>query len=290
MSEAELHWLHSRLTGGKMKKAESGQLRITLPTGLVYDNAGKIVLDPDEEVQQAVHLVFATFQELGSAQRVVRYFKEQGLRFPTRELRGPQKGDLSWGRLAHSRVLHVLHNPLYAGAYAYGRTKLLFQRQPGETRPTKQRTRRRSPEDWEVLLLDVHPGYINWEQYLRNQQRLDDNRSDRENRPGAAREGAALLQGIAICGHCGLKMTIRYRDDGKTVIYNCQFAFRQYSEPVCQSIQGKWVDAEVAELFLAAMNPAELQRVTGRAGAGRSPHPANRTAMAVAHRTSQLRG
>ena len=259
MSEAELHWLHSRLSGGKRKKAERGELRITLPTGLVYDHAGKIVLDPDEEVQQAVHLVFTTFQGLGSAQRVVRYFKEQGWRFPTRELRGPQKGELSWGRLAHSRVLHVLHNPLYAGAYAYGRTKLRWQNQPGETRPTKQRTRRRTPGDWEVLLLDVHPGYINWEQYLRNQQRLDDNRSDQENRPGAVREGAALLQGLAICGVCGRKMTIRYRDDGQTVIYNCQFAYRQYSEPICQSIQGKWVDAEVTEVFLAAMNPAELR-------------------------------
>ena len=259
MSEAELHWLHSRLTGGKRKKAESGELRITLPTGLVYDNAGKVALDPDEEVQQAVQLVFDTFEELGSAQRVVKYFKEQGLRFPTRELRGPHKGELRWGRLAQSRVLHVLHNPLYAGAYAYGRTKLRLQNQPGVTRPTKKRTRRRSPEDWDVLLLDVHSGYISWEQYQRNRQQLDDNRTDwSEQRRGAVREGAALLQGIAICGVCGRKMTLRYRDDGKTPIYKCQQAYRQYGEPVCQTLQGKKVDTRVAELFLEAMNPAEL--------------------------------
>jgi len=258
VSEAELHWLHSRLQGGKLKKAESGQLRITMPTGLVYNNAGQVVLDPDEQVQQAVKLVFATFEEVGSAQGVVRYFKEHGLRFPTRELRGPHKGDLRWGRLAQSRVLNMLHNPLYAGAYAYGRTELRIQSKPGETRPQKKRARRQAPEDWDVLLLEAHPGYIAWEQYLRNQQRLDDNRSDQRESRGAAREGSALLQGIAICGICGRRLTIRYRDDGATPIYRCQQAYRQYGEPVCQTIRGDRVDVGVTKLFLEAMNPAEL--------------------------------
>lgn len=114
MSEAELHWLHSRLMGGRMKKAESGELWLLLPTGMVYNEAEEIILDPDEEVQQALRLLFDVFEEVGSTMGVVRYFRDHELRFPKRALRGPKKGELRWGRLARSRVLSVLHNPLYA--------------------------------------------------------------------------------------------------------------------------------------------------------------------------------
>ena len=259
MSEAELHWLHSRLQGGKIKKAESGELWIRLPTGLVHNNTGQVVLDPDEQVQQAIRLLFETFKELGSAGSVVRYFRDQGLRFPTLEVSGPDKGELRWGRLGQDRVLRVLHSPLYAGAYVYGRTKLRLERKPGRTRPIKKRAQVTNPEDWDVLLLNAHPGYISWEQYLRNQQQLENNRNDRrEDHLGAVREGAALLQGIAVCGVCGYKMTIRYRDNGSTPFYRCHRAYQQYGEPVCQIIQGSRVDAGVTELFLEAMSPAEL--------------------------------
>ena len=147
----------------------------------------------------------------------MRYFRDHGLRFPTRQVSGADKGELSWGRLGQDRVLRVLHSPLYAGAYVYGRTKLRLERKPGKTRPAKKRAHRTNPEDWDVLLLDAHPGYISWEQYLRNQQQLESNRNDRrKNQRGAAREGAALLQGMAVCGVCGRRMTIRYRDAGAT--------------------------------------------------------------------------
>ena len=259
MSEAELHWLRCRLLGGRMKKAESGELQIPLPTGLVYNDADEIILDPDEEVQQAMQLLFDIYEEVGTARGVVRYFKEQGLHIPTRKLRGPDKGELKWGRLAQSRVLSILHNPLYAGAYAYGRTEQHLQVRPGETRPVEKRVRRSNPEDWEVLLPNSHPGYLSWEQYLRNQQHLDDNRSQRrENRRGAVREGMALLQGIVVCGVCGRRMSIRYIEDGCTPVYRCQIANAQYGEPTCQTIRGDGVDAGVAELFLEAMTPAEL--------------------------------
>lgn len=258
MSEAELHWLHSRLTGGKLKKAESGALQLILPTGLVYDNAGKIGLDPDEAVRQAIALVFETFDTLGSAQGVVRYFKAHELRLPTRQSRGPAKGALRWDALGHSRVLQMLHNPLYAGAYVYGRTELRLQNQAQTTRPQMQRSRRPTPEEWDALRLEDHPGYLTWEQYLHNQQRLTDNRSAPKDSRGAVRDGLALLQGIAICGICGRKMSTRYPSVGATPIYRCQQANHQYAEPVCQSLRGNEVDRRVAELFLEAMNPAEL--------------------------------
>jgi DNA invertase Pin-like site-specific DNA recombinase len=257
MSEAELHWLHSRLSGGKLKKAESGQLRLGLPTGLVYNEVGKIVLDPDEAVQQAMRLLFETFERAGSARAVVRYFREHELRFPTRELRGPHKGELHWLPLTPGRVLIVLHNPLYAGAYVYGRTELQHELRPDQIRPLKKRVRRKNPEDWQVLIQENHPGYLAWDQYLRNQQRLEDNRTDRRDSCGAVREGAALLQGIVICGKCGRRMSLRYRDH--THYYRCQLAYQEYGEPLCQFICGEDVDAEVAALLLQAMNPAQLK-------------------------------
>lgn len=256
MSEAELHWLRSRLNGGRLKKAESGELRIDLPTGLVYNNAGKVLLDPDEEVQQAVRLLFETFEKAGSARAVERHFWENKLQFPTREQRGPRKGDLRWNRLKPGRVLNMLHNPLYAGAYVYGRTERQLEPRPGKIRPVEKRVRRPDPQDWNVLILDAHPGYISWDQYLRNQQRLKDNRSNRSDARDAAKQGSALLQGIAICGKCGRRMTLRYRDN--TYYYRCQLAYQEYGEPLCQFIRGEEVDTTVAALFLEAMNPAQL--------------------------------
>ena len=114
--------------------------------------------------------------------------------------------------------------------------------------------------NWSTLILDAHPGYITWNQFLRNQQRLDDNRTFRaEDRRGAVREGAALLQGIVLCGRCGRRMTIRYRDDGVTPVYTCQHVYLQFGGPACQHIRGDGVDATVALIFLEAMQPAQLE-------------------------------
>ena len=259
MSEAELHWLRSRLLGGKLKKAQQGQLRLPLPTGLVYDTTGKVIFDPDEQVQQAIQLVFDSFDELQSAMSVIRYFKTHSLLFPTRLRGGSRKDELIWKPLGQRRVLSVLHNPTYAGAYAYGRSQSRLQTLPGETRPVEKRTRHPNPDDWRILLLDVHPGYITGDQYLRNRQRLDDNRTFRsEDRRGAVREGTALLQGIVLCGRCGRRMTIRYLDNGVTPVYKCQQAYHQFAEPTCQIIRGDGVDAGVTQLFLEAMRSAQL--------------------------------
>jgi len=196
---------------------------------------------------------------------VVRHFRNHELRFPTRELRGPNKGELRWQRLTSGRVSIVLHNPLYAGAYVYGRTDLKLEPCRGQIHPTKKRVRRRDPADWDVLIRDAHPGYISWEsfprfigdQYLRNQQRLEDNCTNQGKNRGAARDGAALLQGIVICGKCGRRMSPRYQNN--THYYRCHAAQEQYGEPLCQYIRGEDVDAEVAALLMDAMNPAQLR-------------------------------
>jgi len=207
-----------------------------------------------------VRLVFDLFDEGGSAMAVVRHFKTHHLIFPTRHRGGVRNGDLVWKPLSHRRVLDVLHNPAYAGAYAYGRSQFRVLALPGETTRVKRRTRQLNPDDWSTLLLDAHPGYITWDQFLRNQQRLDDNRTFRaEDRRGAVREGAALLQGIVLCGRCGRRMTIRYLDDGATPVYRCPGAYRQFAGPTCQSLRGDGVDAAVAQAFLEAMQPAQLE-------------------------------
>jgi DNA invertase Pin-like site-specific DNA recombinase len=260
MSEAELHWLHQRLQGGKIAKAEQGQLRFRLPIGLTYDPVGKTVLDPDEAVQEAIRLVFSLFEELGSGLAVVSTFAEHHLRFPTRSWGGGQADELSWGPLTHGRVLSVLHSPLYAGAYVYGRTKFRRKTLPGEEPRIKGRTRRLPQEEWPIVRLDAHPGYINWEHFLRNQRRLDDNRTWRaEDHRGAVREGASLLQGIVLCGSCGRRMSIRYQRDGSLLVYECNQAHTQLATKVCQTIRGDRIDQAVAQCYLEAIQPAHLE-------------------------------
>ncbi len=260
MSEAELHWIRSRLLGGKLEKARSGQLRFRPPTGLVYDPAGQILFDPDEQVQHALRLLFDTFEQVGAALGVVQYFAQNRLSFPTRLHGGIRDGQLLWRPLDHGRVLAVLHNPSYAGTYVYGRTKTRNALLPGEAPRIKGRTRRLPVEDWPSVLHDHHPGYITWEQFQRNQQRLIGNcTSQHQEHRGALREGAALLQGLVLCGRCGRRMTIRYMDNGKIPLYECNQLHKQLGEKSCQSLRGDRIDVMAAGTFLEAMRPAQLE-------------------------------
>lgn len=260
MSEAELHWIRSRLLGGKLEKARSGQLRFRPPTGLVYDPAGQILFDPDEQVQHALRLLFDTFEQVGAALGVVQYFAQNRLSFPTRLHGGIRDGQLLWRPLDHGRVLAILHNPSYAGTYVYGRTKTRNALLPGEAPRIKGRTRRLPVEDWPSVLHDHHPGYITWEQFQRNQQRLIENcTSQHQEHRGALREGAALLQGLVLCGRCGRRMTIRYMDNGKIPLYECNQLHKQLGEKSCQSLRGDRIDVAVAGTFLEAMRPAQLE-------------------------------
>jgi DNA invertase Pin-like site-specific DNA recombinase len=259
MSEAELHWIRNRLQGGKLVKAQKGELRFRLPTGYVYDPAQRVVFDPDEQVVQAVHLLFDIFQTSRSALAVVKHFADHHLLFPTRCWGGIRDGELEWRPLNHGRVLAVLHNPTYAGAYVYGRTQTRSHLLPGEAPRIKGRTTQRKQEDWIVTIHDAHPGYITWEQFQHNQQLLDDNRTWRdEDRRGAVREGDALLQGIVLCGRCGRRMSVRYQD-GRIPIYTCSQLHSQYAAKTCLTLRGDAIDEAVAQTFLEAMQPAQLE-------------------------------
>jgi DNA invertase Pin-like site-specific DNA recombinase len=260
MSEAELHWLHCRLVGGKLEKAQHGTLRFRLPVGLSADPTGQIVLDPDEEIQHAVRLVFDLFVHHRSALAVVKHFADHGLQIPDRLWTRQRKGEVVWTPLRHRRVLAMLHNPFYAGAYVYGRTKSRTRLLPGEAPRIKARSRRVPRVDWPIVLCDHHVGYLSWEQFGNNVQQLDDNRTYRaEARHGAVREGSALLQGLVVCGRCGRRMTVRYMEDGLRPIYLCAQVHKDLAGQTCQFLRGDGIDQAVAQVFLAAMQPAHLQ-------------------------------
>jgi DNA invertase Pin-like site-specific DNA recombinase len=259
MSEAERHWLRTRLAGGTLKKAEAGQLRFRPPAGVVGDPTGRILLDPDEEVQHAVRLVFDLFAQWGPALAVVKQFTTHHLRCPTRLWGQRDTGALGWEPLRHGRGLAVLHNPASAGTYVDGRTQTRTRPRPGEAPRIKGRTRQVALADWPIVLHNGHPGYLTWEQCLRNQARLDDNRTFRpEERRGAVRGGAALLQGVVVGGRGGRRMGGRDLDDGTTPSYECHHAHVEFAAPTCQSMRGAGVDAAVTRTFLDAIQPAQV--------------------------------
>jgi len=258
MSEAELHLLRARLLGGQLNKARRGELWMKSPLGFVYDDSGRIVFDPDQQVQRAVRLLFETFRRTGSAMRVVHHFKTEGVLWPRRITKGVRAGELLFGPLEHSRVLGILHNPRYTGAFVYGRTRQRKVRIGGQLR-----YRRLKREEWSVFLPNMHPGYISWEEFEANQAKLlaNANGYGEDRRKSPPREGAALLQGLVVCGVCGLRMTVRYHVDHGHPIpdYVCQRHGIQTAAPVCQRLPGAQVDQAVTELVLQAVTPASLE-------------------------------
>jgi DNA invertase Pin-like site-specific DNA recombinase len=259
MSEAELHWLHCRLIGGKLEKAQHGTLRWRLPVGLVYDATGQIVFDPDEEIQAAVCQVFEGFATTKSALAVVKHFADHRLPIPDRLWQRAYKGEVVWRPLRHARVLSMLHNPFYAGAYVYGRTTTRRRPLPGEAPRIKGYSRQVKRAEWPIILRDHHPGYISWDQFRRNLAQLDENRTfDAAQRRGAIREGGALLQGLVVCGVCGRRMTVRYMPDGRCPIYVCAQLHKDFAGKTCQVMRGDGIDAAMAQLLLAAIEPAQL--------------------------------
>ena len=257
LSEAELHFIRARLRGGQLSKARRGELPMILPVGLVHDPTGKTVLDPDAGVQQAVRHLFAVFARTGSARAVVQTFRAEGLQFPGRIRSGAHKGELSWTPLRHDRVLRLLHNPRYAGAFVYGR----LRQRPGPN--GRLRVERLPREQWTALILDSHPGYITWDTFELNQKLLADNArahgADRTT--GPAREGTALLQGLAVCGRCGCRMSVAYHLRGGVEIpdYRCMRAAIRDGVTPCTSISGKAIDAAIGQLLLDTVTPLALE-------------------------------
>src|SRR5271165_2381851 len=261
MAQAELHFLHARLQGGKLNKAKKGELRFPLPVGYGYDEQGRIVPDADAEVRGAVQMVFRLFRETGSAYAVVHRFTERGLRFPKRAYGGAWDGKIIWGRLSHSRVLGVLKNPSYAGMYVFGRYQ--YRREISTNGEVHKRMHAVEMSAWRVGLKQHHEGYITLEEYVSNQERLQKNRTNGEDTvlSGPAREGLALLQGLLLCGHCGHALTVRYRGNGGIYpTYQCNLLRREgLATKSCMVFRCDLLDGVVAEEMLKALQPAELE-------------------------------
>jgi DNA invertase Pin-like site-specific DNA recombinase len=257
MSEAELHFLRARMLGGKKNKARKGELRFPLPVGFDYDIDKQIVLDPDEEVQTAVRNVFQAFQTSGSAYGVVQFFAQNSLHFPKRAYGGAWSGKLIWGTLSHSRVLGILYNPSYTGAYVYGRYR---DKKSVDPQGIFIHHMVRLPKDeWEVFIPNHHPNYITWEKYEENLKQLQTNRTNIE-LSGPAREGNSLLQGLMICGKCGRRMSVRYTGNGGIApVYECKGRWEHGLKATCTTVPATIVDQSVTNRLLQVMQPAELE-------------------------------
>ena len=257
MSEAELHILRARLLGGIRTKAQRGELKCPIPIGFVYTAQGKVILDPDQQIQKSIHLLFETFRRIASARATVRYFRKNGLKFPRKSSKELNEDQAIWGELVCSRVLQILHNPRYAGAFFFGRIrtrKLADGTMKYEKLPV---------EEWQVIKKDTHEGYISWQEYQENLRRLRENAQayglDRRQSP--PKEGPALLQGLAICGICGKRMTVRYhtRRGIRVPDYMCQTDGIEHGGQICQCVNGKGVDETIGKLLVKSVSPLALE-------------------------------
>lgn len=255
MSEAELHLLKQRMYHGKLNKARRGELSFPLPIGYVWDSAGAIGFDPDEQVQHVVRLIFRKFDELGTLHALLRYLVQQGIELGVRLREGPAKGTLEWRRPNRMTLQNLLKSPIYAGAYAYGRRQVdARKKQPG--RPSTGRVTR-PRQDYHVLLQEHVSAYITWEQYEQNLARLEANRA-RADTIGAVRHGPSLLAGLLVCGKCNCRMQVRYGGPRQLHSYTCSRLATNYGGDYCQYLPGEAIDAFVSHWVLRALEPAAL--------------------------------
>ena len=258
MAEAELHLIKQRMQSGRLNKARRGELALPLPIGYVRRPSGDVMLDPDEQVRAVVRLIFDKFTELTTTHAVLRYLVDHGIEVGVRLHDGPDKGELEWRRPNRMTLQNMLHSPVYAGIYAYGRRRIDPRRQqPG--RPATGRVVR-GQDEWLVFVPDVLPAYISQERYRANLAQLAANAS-RSTTPGTVRAGSALLSGLVRCGMCGKKMTVCYHvRDVSLAEYRCSRATTDYGAAApCQSMSGACVDAYVSAAVLNALTPAALQ-------------------------------
>jgi DNA invertase Pin-like site-specific DNA recombinase len=261
VSEVELHLIKTRMRSGMLAKASRGELALPLPMGFVRRPSGEVVLDPDEGVQETVRLVFRLFNELGTVNAVLRALVAAGVAMPVRVHGGPDKGDLVWRRPGRVTVQNMLRNPAYAGIYVYGRSRQdTRRRRPGHPRSGQTRV---ADQDWLVRLPDRLPAYISVDEHERILARLQANRAW-PGSPGAARDGAGLLAGLAVCGKCQRRMSVQYtRSAGRDRhVYACARQKIEYGLPACQQMSGAFLDAWVTRQVLAVVAPAALELAT----------------------------
>jgi DNA invertase Pin-like site-specific DNA recombinase len=260
MSEAELHLIRARLDGGLRNKAERGELRLALPVGLDRDDEDRIVLCPDEQVRHAIERVFVLWRRVGSARQVVMELIDEGQQLPRRTV-GHRR--IRWARPSYGAVHDFLTNPAYAGAFVFGRKR----REKTVDRDGRVRVRDVEVplEEWSVCLPEHHPGYVTWTEYLATRDRLRQNMRPRGEGGGAAREGAALLQGLVRCGQCGRRMQVGYSGTGgKVRRYLCvRGHVLHHTESSCQSLGGGRLEHAVVDAFLDAVTPAGVAATAG---------------------------
>jgi DNA invertase Pin-like site-specific DNA recombinase len=259
MSEAELHVLKARLQGGIRAKAKRGELEVPLPIGFIYNLNRKVVLDPDKQVRETIATFFAAFARTGTATATVKYFRENNLKFPRRQKFGPRKGEMTWTDLVHHRALQTIHNPRYAGAFFYGR-----RRRRVSPSGTVSYCKTNLPRDeWLVLKKEAHDGYIAWDQYEANLAILKQSSAayGHDRRRSPPREGPALLQGLAICGLCGKRMTLRYHTRKGRLVpdYICQRDGIERARASCQTVPGAILDETVGKLLVESITPLALE-------------------------------
>ncbi|MEO9121274.1 MAG: recombinase family protein [Solirubrobacteraceae bacterium] len=274
MSEAELHVLRARLEGGIRNKAARGELRKALPVGLVWgEDEGEILLDADEAVRGAIATIFERFAELGSVRQVWLWMRREQLRFPMRRF---AHGEIEWSVPTYHQIHSVLESPVYAGAYAFGKTRR--ERYIDEHGNTRQRMRRLPQAEWQVLIWEHHPGYIDKATFENNRERIARNTRPRAHEPGGAvREGAALLQGIAVCGRCGRKLKVHYqgRRGHQSPAYHCPSSVLVENRGSwCLRVGGGQIDQAVAGALLAALTPAGVKAALQAAEALEQDHDA----------------
>lgn len=267
VSELELDHSIQRMIEARWNKARRGELMTIPPAGYDLDDLNQLILTPDESVSHAIRTVFAKLDELGSGRQVFLWWKQQELKYPVRrvELR---THPIVWLEPKYGMILRTLHNPIYAGVYVFGRFETV--RELDHQNPNRLRVRRVQRRDqWPVMIEGHHPAYISFEKYLKNQELLGNNammKARATNKPGAAREGEALLQGLIRCGRCGRAMTVGYGGNrpgqsSRTMQYRCKESRRHVGEKDCQTIGGKRIDEAVVQAFLEATTPAGFEAV-----------------------------
>ena len=254
LSEAELHILRSRMYQGLLNKAKRGEVFNHPPLGYIKLPTGEFALDPDEQVQGVVRLLFAEFERQGTLHGLLRYLVQHGIRLPIRPHFGPNRGQLEWRRPNRVTLQNLLRRPLYAGYYQWGH-RAVDPRRKIAGRPATGRTVRK-PEECLVLLKDRCPAYITVAQYWANQQRLDANSTAVF---GATRNGPSLLGGLLVCGRCGRRLMVAYTNAGTGLRYSCARGVVDYAEPVCQSLSGQCLDTFIRQQILAALQPAAVE-------------------------------
>jgi DNA invertase Pin-like site-specific DNA recombinase len=260
MSEAELHIIRARLDGGIRNKAARGELRRGLPVGFIWgEQDGEVLFHPDEAVTSAIRTVFERFAEFGSARRVWLWFRSEGLSFPLQTTPAGLPGPIRWVIPTYTALHHILTNPVYAGAYTYGKTK--YERYIDEHGAVRKRIRHLPMEQWAVLIPDHHPGFIDWATFQANQARLDSNtRPQPHHSGGAVREGSALLQGLVTCGHCGRRLHVHYRGRNSAPGYHCAGKDLVNGRGVyCLNVGGMLIEQAVGNAFLEAITPAAIE-------------------------------